>query len=79
MAGLVLELHPGVVLARVHVGPGVVAHLPRVALAVGEGEGSPERTLDQLALLTEHGVEGGVAVNGVAEILHRINLFLAIA
>ena len=78
-AGLVAQLEPPVVTARIHVGERVVAHLTPGALGVGEGEGAPERTLDEVGVLPEHGVEGRVAGDRVAEGLHRLDVLLAVA
>ena len=54
-------------------------HLSSGPLAVAEGEGSPEGALDQLPAPPEHGVEGGVARDGVAEVLQGLDALLAIA
>ena len=78
-AGLILELHLLVVAARVEVGRRVLAHLSPPSFAVAEGEWASEGTLYEVASLSEHGVKWCIAGDHVAEGLHGLDVFLAIA
>ena len=78
-AGLILEPHLLVVSARVEVGGWVRADLSPPSSAVAEGEGASEGTLYEVARLSEHGVEWCIAGDHVAEGLHGLDVFLAIA
>ena len=78
-AGLILEPHLLVVAARVEVGGRVRADLSPPSSAVAEGEGASEGTLYEVARLSEHGVEWCIAGDHVAEGLHGLDVFLAIA
>ena len=72
MTGLVSQLKPLVVAAGVEEGHGITADLARVSFGVAEGKWSSERALDQLAILAEHAVEVGVAVDGLAQVVHGL-------
>ena len=77
-ACLVLQLHLLVVAARVQVGRRVLAYLSSPSLAVAEGERASEGTLDEVAALSEHCVEGCIPCNGVAQGLHRLDILFTI-
>ncbi len=79
-ARLILEAHPPIVGARVHVAHRVLADAtPAGPLRVTEAHRAPQGALDGVLALPEHGVEGRVARDRVAQRLERLEVLLAVA
>ena len=52
--------------------------MTRIAFGVAEAVGTAKRTFDEITVFAEHGVERGIARDGVAERLHGLDIFFTI-